>query len=284
MLFGRRVFKDLNETETMHMNLRTTLLATASAVIFTNAALAQPITVTGQSRYVEGTTITTVEGFSVTNGPIRDEAPAGFFGHWSGNIFVPGNMTTGGSQDSSFNGSDTITFNSFSMNWSGGGGPGTSGSGTLENVISYTFTVAQSSTYMMNGLFGSGTFVTLSLSLIGPNTNIVWDASNTSVTLENVPGTLSAGDYTLTLHGSGTVSYEGPGGNGSGAGGAQPLLTFVVTAGDCPGDYNHDGAINSQDLFDFLTAFFSGAADFNSDGVTNSQDFFDFLVAFFAGC
>ncbi|MBC7771681.1 MAG: hypothetical protein H7210_04225 [Pyrinomonadaceae bacterium] len=266
------------------MKLRTTLLVTATTLLLTSPTLAQPITMTGQSRFVEGTTVSVIEGIKTTNGPIRDEAFPGDFGTWSTNVLVSGNMVVMGAQESGFNGTDTITINSFAMNWTGGGGPGTSGTGTLTNVVSFSFNVSQTSTFSMNGLFGSGAFVTLSLSLVGPDINLSYDASNSTVMLEDVSGILSAGDYTLTLNGFGTVSYEGPGGNGSGAGGAQPLLVFVVNAGDCPSDYNHDDAVNSQDLFDFLTDFFAGSADFNADGVTNSQDFFDFLAVFFTGC
>src|SRR5688572_21190366 len=260
-----------------------------AATVFAGSASAQVITVTSQDRFMEGTTVSVTDGNKTTNGPFRESAPDGWFGLWNGVISVPGNMTVSGAQDSEFNGVDTITIAYFSMNFSGGGGPGTSGSGTLTNRCSYTFNVPAASTYTLNGLFGSGPFVVVTFTLEGPGTDLSFDTSSgNNVVFENATGDLAPGNYTLSLEGTGTVSFVGPGGNGSGAGGNLPLLTFVVTPGgdECPGDFNGDGVLNSQDFFDFLTAFFASApeADFNGDKVVNSQDFFDYLTAFFDVC
>jgi hypothetical protein len=269
------------------MSLR---LASISALALSSAAFAQVITVTAQDRYMEGTTVSTNSGSTVTNGPFRIDAPEGDFGSWIQTWSVSGNMTASGDQRSGFNGTDTILIDYYTMSMSGGGGPDSSGSATFTNKCQFTFTVNQAATYTLNGQFSTGPSVSVDFSLVGPNTNLTGHADGTTapVTFSDATGNLAPGSYTITLNGTGTISYVGPGGNGSGAGGTIPCISFVVTpaGGGCSADFNNDSVVDFFDYLDFVDAFANNdpSSDFNNDSVIDFFDYLDFVDAFSVGC
>jgi len=79
-------------------------------------------------------------------------------------------------------------------------------------------------------------------------------------------------------------------------GGAGPVLpeldttddfaSVVVTAPQCPADFDANGSREVPDIFAFLSAWFAQdpAADFNGDSAISVPDIFSFLSAWFAGC
>ncbi len=269
--------------------VRTSALATlaATALIGTPHASAQLVTVLSQDRFIEGTTVNTAEDGSIsTNGPIRDQAPAGDFGPWLDMLTVPGNITMNGNQDGGFNGTDTFMLNAFGVTLGGGGGPGTAGNSSVTNRFSFTFQVAQTAMFTLNGLIGSQPPMVLSFHLVGPGVAINDNSSAGDVSYTDRSGTLVPGTYTVTIEGTGAVTYTGPGGNGAG-GGATPITLVIAAAPPtCPADFNGTNGLTVQDIFDFLAAWFSGdpRADFNHANGLGVQDIFDFLAAWFAGC
>ena len=273
--------------------------AMAAVLVAGSAVSAQVITITGQERYINAVTTIVDSGVPTTNGPRRDDAPTGDFGTWSDTlpldaIAANGSNHVDGHQEGGFDGVDTIQLFAFSMNYSGGGGPGTSGTGTLTNHFGYTFTVNQAATYTLDGFFGSGLPVLVSFSLTGPGVSIARDDSDGNVIeFVGVTGTMQPGSYTLKLEGTGTIAWTGPGGNGSGAGGQQPLMTLKVTAGaacyaNCDGS-TAAPILNANDFSCFLNAFANGNSYANCDESTvlpvlNANDFSCFLNAFAGGC
>jgi hypothetical protein len=271
----------------------------SAAVIVTAAgasASAQVITIQSQNRFIDGVATLVDQGVPTTDGPYHFEAPVGDFGTWAGTLSATattpnGNEHVDANQTGGFDGVGTIQLFSMQMNFSGGGAPGTSGTGTLTNTFGYTFTVNQASTFTLNGLFGSGLPVVVTFDLTGPGVAI-HDTSATGNTIEyqNVTGTMAAGTYTLKLEGTGTIAFTGPGGNGSGAGGNQPLMTLVVTpAGGCYA--NCDGSTGSpvltaNDFACFLNSYATGESYADCDGVggLTANDFSCFLNAYATGC
>lgn len=261
----------------------------SAAALFAAAAHGQVVMlVTGQDRFIVGETNNIAEnGTPFMFGPDRVEPPLGDFGPWSSSINVPGNLGVQGAQEGGWDGANTITLQMMSMTIGGGGPAGSSGTSTQTNRFAYTFNITQTATYTMNGLFGGQEPIVLRFQLQGPGVNID-DQSTTAaiVQYQNATGTLVPGTYTLKLEGTGSVSYVGPGGNGAGGGGNQPLLVFTVAALDCPADFNDSGTVTVQDIFDFLAAYFANSlsADFNNSGSVTVQDIFDFLSAYFTAC
>ena len=97
---------------------------------------------------------------------------------------------------------------------------------------------------------------------------------------------VATGAPTLKLDGE--LSSNSPAAlpSGDGQPGGVANWSFVVTAPNCPGDFNHDGQVTVQDVFSFLTAWFaqSPSADVNGDGHVTVQDIFVFLNAWFTPC
>jgi hypothetical protein len=260
------------------------LILSLSAI---QTSVAQLVTITAQDRFIQASTSSVSEdGTPSSNGPVRDEAPAGDFSTWTDAITLPGNITAQGNQTGGWDGSSVFDLSAFGVTLGGGGGPGSSGNSTITNRFSYTFQVNQSATYTLNGLIGSQLPMVLSFHLTGPGVAINDDTSAGDVTYTNATGSLVPGSYTLTIEAGGTVSYVGPGGNGAG-GGATPFTIVIAPATNtCTADFNNSGSLTVQDIFDFLSAWFSGdaRADFNGSGGITVQDIFDFLSAWFVGC
>lgn len=282
----------------------------ASALLIVSGTLASlshaAISVTSQSRYIEGQTINTYDGVPFDSGVQRTDATPGDFSVWPGSLTVASQFSVAGSQEAFFNGVDSIEITNFTMNISGGGGPGQEGWGTLTNHFAMTFDVTSPVNYTLNGAINMGPIVAVTLALTGPNTNYTNTVSDGPMVVTNVTGTLQPGSYTLSLHGNGTLQYTGPGGIGSGAGGTpNPMFTFTTSPATCAADLDNDGdftnggspdgGVDINDLLYFLTAFESGAvaADLDNDGDpavgtpdggVDINDLLFFLVRFESGC
>jgi hypothetical protein len=272
---------------------------------FAWVAAGQVITVTGQDRYMEGSTVSMNFGVPSESGLVRVDAPVGDFGVWNQDHQVLGNVTVGGTQNGGFNGNDRFDLETFSMSLSGGGGPDQSGSGTFTSKFGFSFDVGSPINYVANGLLLHGDNVTVTFTLTGPNTNINLVSSNGALTLDNIPGSLQPGSYTLAIVGTGTVSFIGPGGSGSGVGGPPPMFSFVTTVATCAADLDNDGdfsnggssdgGVDINDLLYFLAGFEIGSSDVDldndgdpavgtPDGGVDINDLLFFLARFEVGC
>jgi hypothetical protein len=274
-----------NSSKTFQRGACLVTVVGALANLFLCASALGQVTIVSQDRIVEGTTNNTnPDGSMSTFGPTQDSAPAGSFGDWNDSLSLPGNLTVSGNQDGGFDGVNTFSITSFGLTIGGGGGPDSAGTSTGTVRYSYTFQVTQSSTYTLNGLFGSQLPLLASFHLTGPGVSINNDSSSGDIVFSNTTGAMSPGTYTLTAQLSGTVAFVGPGGNGAGSG-ASPF-TLVISPSACAPDFDHDGHVAVADIFAFLNAWFAGdpRADFSGNGVLEVADIFAFLNAWFAGC
>jgi hypothetical protein len=298
---------------TRHLSVSLLTLAAAGT------CLAQPIVPTGQVRAISAESTSTTPGGSFGSGPLLTDAPADDYGTWVGALPVSGFISGNGAQEGGFNGTDTITLTAFSMNLGGGNGPGTSAHSTMRNEFTYSFTVGSGAEYAFScnvGCAGPGG---------PPNTTNDWSlviflhgstgdefrfetgpTSGYQLTVTGLTGTLAGGAYTLSLVGTGDVSFEAidnGNGQGGGAGGMSPVMSFHVTGGEtptCPADIGaqggapgQDGHLDNNDFVVFIDYFFNhnAAADRGSqggvpgaDGQWDNNDFVVFIDQFFAGC
>lgn len=284
--------------------MHTSVFSLMSVGLFVATAGAQ-VSVTSQSRFISGQSINTLDGVPTDSGVQQIDSFPGDFGTWAGSFVIPGNFLVSGEQLGGFNGSDTIEVTNFTMNISGGGGPGSAGWGTLRNHFEMAFDVASPVDYVLNGAINMGPGVTVAVTLSGPGTSYSASVEDGSLVTDHVSGTMQPGSYTFVMDGSGTLEFTGPGGNGSGAGGTpQPMYQLIMTApAGCPvdldsdGDFSNggtpDGGVDINDLLYFLTGFESGSAavdldngsgDGVPDGGVDINDLLFFLVHFELGC
>ena len=253
-------------------------------------AQGQAITVTNQNRYLHSELSYTTSGDTVVND--YDASPeSGDYGSWDGRIEVFGAASSTLYQNGGYDGNGTIEVDTFSMNFSCGGGPDSSGDVSAANYMQYTFTVSGNQAYTLSASLGTGPLVYASLEISGPSFYERYEsnAGDQNIDIQGETGTFTPGEYTITMQASGEVSFTGPGGNGSGAGGNPPALMLVV-APACRADFNDDGFLDFFDFNDFVTCFEGGdcppgkTADYNGDGFPDFFDFNDFVNDFEAGC
>ncbi|HYD02454.1 MAG TPA: GC-type dockerin domain-anchored protein [Phycisphaerales bacterium] len=298
---------------------RSIALTIAAAAVSALPVMAQSIVPTGQARFISGSSSSTTPDGTTNTGLLREEAPEGDFFGWTGMLAVPGFIAGTGTQDGGFNGTDTIVLNSFAMNLGGGNAPGTSAESQMRNEFTYTFNVGNGAQYTFDlniGCAGPGG---------PPNTTNDWSLTaflsgsggdefrfetgpQTGYTLavQGLTGTLSAGSYTLSLVGLGSVSFiaiDSGNGQGGGVGGNTPVMTFHVEGGEFPscladlgqvgGVPGTDGVLDNNDFVVFIDYFFAqdARADRGStggvpgaDGAWDNNDFVVFIDQFFAGC
>ncbi|GEM_PF-2894195 len=247
-------------------------------------AFGQVFVVTDQERFVRGSSITTFEdGSTFDSGTLEMEPPAGMFYPMPLDVSAASPLfNVHAMQEGGWDGGEFIRLNAFIMNYSGGGGPNTTGSGTLINSFGYTFVVTEPAEYTLDYSIGGSPPVEVRLQIDGPSLQIdesSLNAPNNLIEARGLAGRLDPGVYTLLIRGEGTIGFTGPGGNGGGAGGNPPIFEMRIIPAPPPpcgtADFDGDGDVGTDaDIEAFFTCLagfccptcWHLGADFDGDG------------------
>jgi hypothetical protein len=255
------------------------VVLSASVLCFLAGSAGAQVTVLAQERKLEGVSISTYQdGSTFTDGPYVIAPPSDYYYYWADQLQLSGNMTANAMQQGGFDGVGTFQLDLWSMSISGGGDVNTSGTATLVNKFSYLFEVTEPCSYTLDTFFGGSLPIVTSFEFRTGSTVLLADDNTDNQVVEfHASGILQPGTYSFTVDGSGTISYTGPGGNGGGAGGQQPLFRLAITPLPPCGsaDFDGDGDVGTDaDIEAFFACLagiccptcYPGGADFDGDG------------------